>query len=277
MAPTGPQPPSESLPSTDPLPRGTYVQSLERGLAMIRAFDAEHPELTLSEAAERTGMSRASARRFLLTLQELGYVHATGRAFRLGPKVLTLGYAYLSGQSLRDVAEPRLRALSEQLGESVSLSVLDEESVVYIARVAASRIMTIGISVGTRLPATTTSMGRVLLSGLDEAALTAFLAEHPAHALTQRTVTDPAELAARIREAGEQGYCLVDQELETGLRSLAVPVPGGEGRIVAALNVSTRVGTDAAEASALLGRALPALRGAAGEIAEELSLAGHVL
>src|SRR5688500_8804191 len=148
-----------------------FVQSLERGLAVIRAFDASHSELTLSEVAASTGVTRAAARRFLLTLAVLGYVRSDGRLFSLTPRVLELGYAYLSSFSLPDVAEPHLEALVAEVNESSSVSVLDGDDVVYIARVPTSRIMTVAISVGTRFPAYATSMGRVLLAGLSDADL----------------------------------------------------------------------------------------------------------
>src|SRR5690242_2893586 len=142
-----------------------FVQSLERGLAVIRAFDADHPQLTLSEVARATGLTRAAARRFLLTLVELGYVRTDGRLFALRPRVLELGYAYLSSLTLPEVAEPHLEQLVATVRESSSVSVLDRDEVVYVARVATKRIMRVAISVGTRFPAYATSMGRVLLAG----------------------------------------------------------------------------------------------------------------
>src|SRR5919205_75546 len=157
--------------------RGThFVRSLERGLAVIRAFDASAPELTLSDVARLTGLTRAAARRFLLTLVDLGYVRFDGRLFSLTPRVLELGYAYLSGLTLPDIAEPHLEWLAREVGESSSMSVLDGEDVVYVARVPTSRIMTVAINVGTRFPAYATSMGRVLLAGLSVGALDDYLA-----------------------------------------------------------------------------------------------------
>src|SRR5919202_3507385 len=153
---------------TEPLAlRGAhFVQSLERGLAVIRAFSAERPQLTLSEVARATGLDRAAARRFLLTLADLGYVHSDGRSFMLAPRVLELGYAYLSSISLPEVAEPHMERLVADVHESSSVSVLDGDDIVYVARVPVSRIMTVSINVGTRFPAYATSMGRVLLAGL---------------------------------------------------------------------------------------------------------------
>ncbi|GIJ43273.1 IclR family transcriptional regulator [Virgisporangium aliadipatigenens] len=215
-----------------------FVQSLERGLAVIRAFDAARPELTLSEVAVATGVTRAAARRFLRTLVGLGYVRSDGRLFSLTPRVLDLGYAYLSSASLPEVAEPHLEALVARVNESSSVSVLDAGEVVYVARVPTSRIMTVAISVGTRFPAYATSMGRVLLAGLDDCDLEAYLAGAALEGLTPRTVRTPASLRERIGQVRAQGWALVDQELEEGLLSVAAPVRDRSGRTVAAVNVS---------------------------------------
>lgn len=215
-----------------------FVQSLERGLAVIRAFDADHPELTLSEVAAATGVTRATARRFLLTLAELGYVRSEGRYFSLTARVLELGYAYLSSRSLPQVAEPHLEALVAEVHESSSLSVLDGTDIIYVARVPVSRIMTVAISVGTRFPAYATSMGRVLLAGLPEEQLDRLLADTPLTPLTNRTVSTPEALRAELARIRSQGWALVNQELEEGLRAVAAPVRDPDGRVVAAVNVS---------------------------------------
>ncbi|HET9142926.1 IclR family transcriptional regulator domain-containing protein [Actinophytocola sp.] len=215
-----------------------FVQSLERGLAVIRAFDADHAELTLSEVAAATGVTRAAARRFLLTLAELGYVRAEGRYFSLTARVLELGYAYLSSLSLPEVAEAHLEALVAEVNESSSVSVLDGDDVVYVARVPTSRIMTVVISVGTRFPAYATSMGRVLLAGLAEPDLDAYLARVRLDSLTSRTVSSVAALRTELGKVRTQGYALVNQELEDGLRAIAAPVRDRTGRVIAALNVS---------------------------------------
>jgi IclR family pca regulon transcriptional regulator len=216
-----------------------FVQSLERGLAVIRAFDADNAELTLSEVARATGLTRAATRRFLLTLVDLGYVRSDGRLFALSPRVLELGYAYLSSMTLPEVAEPHLERLVAQIHESSSVSVLDEESVVYVARVATSRIMTVTINVGTRFPAYATSMGRVLLAGLPPPALEAYLARAELRPFTQRTVRTVEELREALERARTQGWAIVDQELEEGLRAVAAPIRGRDGRVVAAVNIST--------------------------------------
>jgi IclR family transcriptional regulator, pca regulon regulatory protein len=220
--------------------RPDFVQSLERGLAVIRAFDAAHPELTLSEVAAATNVTRAAARRFLLTLAELGYVRSDGRLFSLTPKVLELGYAYLSSLSLPDVAEPHLESLAAEVNESSSISVLDRDDVVYVARVPVSRIMTVTISVGTRVPAYATSMGRVLLAGLPAEQLEEYLSRVRLQRLTSRTVSSVASLRAELTRVKTQGWALVNQELEEGLRAVAAPIRDRRDRVIAAVNISTQ-------------------------------------
>jgi IclR family transcriptional regulator, pca regulon regulatory protein len=218
--------------------RADFVQSLQRGLSVIRAFDADHPELTLSEVAAATGVTRAAARRFLLTLAELGYVRSDGRYFSLTARVLELGYAYLSSLSLPEVAEPHLEALVAEVHESSSMSVLDGVDIVYVARVPVSRIMTVAISVGTRFPAYATSMGRVLLAGLPPDELAAHLPGAGLAPLTSRTVNSIDTLHAELTRVRTQGWALVNQELEEGLRAVAAPVRHPSGRVVAAVNIS---------------------------------------
>lgn len=229
----------ETTPGTPPpAVAGQFVQSLARGLDVIRAFDAEHHSMTLTDVAKRTGLSRATARRFLLTLAELGYVRTDGKHFELTAQVLQLGYAFLSGHTLTELIEPVLEELSSRLNESASASVLDGADVVYIARVHTRRIMRVGIAVGSRFPAYATSMGRVLLAHLEPEELDAALAARPLEALTPNTITDPGTLHSELATVRERGWCLVDQELEVGLRSIAVPVMSPDGTVAAALNVS---------------------------------------
>ncbi|HXD28009.1 MAG TPA: IclR family transcriptional regulator C-terminal domain-containing protein [Arthrobacter sp.] len=229
----------ETTPGTPPpAAAGQFVQSLARGLDVIRAFDAEHHSMTLTDVAKRTGLSRATARRFLLTLAELGYVRTDGKHFELTAQVLQLGYSFLSGHTLTELTEPVLEELSSRLNESASASVLDGADVVYIARVHTRRIMRVGITVGSRFPAYATSMGRVLLAHLAPEDLEAALAARPLQALTPNTLTDPAALRRELAAVRERGWCLVDQELEVGLRSVAVPVLSPDGSVAAALNVS---------------------------------------
>ena len=181
---------------TQTKPGDSYVQSFARGLAVIRVFDAARPEQTLTEVASATGLTRAGARRILLTLQTLGYVEADGRLFRLTPKILELGFAYLTSMPFWNLADPVMEQLSEQIHESCSAAVLDRTEIVYVLRVPTRKIMTINLSIGSRLPAYCTSMGRVLLSALDDAALDETLAQSGIRAHTARTITDLGELKA---------------------------------------------------------------------------------
>jgi IclR family pca regulon transcriptional regulator len=224
-----------------------FVQSLQRGLEVIRAFDADARELTLSDVARRTGLSRAAARRFLLTLVDLGYVRTDARYFSLSPRVLELGYAYLSSLSLPEVAEPHLEALVAEVRESSSLSVLDGPDIVYVARVPVSRIMTVAINVGTRFPAHATSMGRVLLAGLAEPELDVYLEQAELQRLSPRTVTSTSALRTELRRVRDQGWSIVDQELEEGLRAVAAPVRDASARVVAAINLSAHASRSSIE------------------------------
>ncbi|MDE1179705.1 IclR family transcriptional regulator [Paraburkholderia sp.] len=219
-------------------PGDSYVQSFARGLAVIRAFDAQHPEQTLTDVAAATGLTRAGARRILLTLQTLGYVETEGRLFRLTPKILDLGFAYLTSMPFWNLAEPVMEELSARVHESCSAAVLDRTEIVYVLRVPTHKIMTINLSIGSRLPAYCTSMGRVLLSSLDDATLDATLDASPIRAHTARTITDRGELKRAIAQAGAQGWAIVDQELEGGLISLSAPIRNRQGRVIAAMNIS---------------------------------------
>lgn len=221
---------------------GDYVQSLERGLAVIRVFDAEHPSLTLSEVAASTGLSRAAARRFLRTLVQLGYMRNDGSRFALRPKVLELGYAYLSSLTLPEVAMPHLEQFVSIVHESSSVSELDGDDVVYIARVPTKRIMTVTISVGTRFPAYATSMGRVLLAALPAERLDTYLSAADLRGLTGHTITSAPALLRELAKIRTQGWAVVDQELEEGLRSVAAPIRDADGQVIAAVNVSTHAG-----------------------------------
>jgi IclR family pca regulon transcriptional regulator len=223
---------------TDEGKTAEFVQSLDRGLAVIKAFSHATPRLTLSEVARATGLSRAAARRFLLTLESLGYVGTDGRQFYLRPRLLDLGYAYLSSFTVSEVAQCHLEELTQSVHESCSASVLDGEDIIYVARAAASRIMTIRLSVGTRLPAYCTSMGRVLLAALPEDDREEYLRTAKLDARTPKTVTTRDGLHAELQRVARQGYSLIDQELEDGVRSVAVPIRDSGRRTVAAVNVS---------------------------------------
>ncbi|MEV6901924.1 IclR family transcriptional regulator C-terminal domain-containing protein [Amycolatopsis sp. NPDC051372] len=226
--------------SDEPAERGAHhVQSLERGLAVIKAFSAQAPHPTLSDVARITGLTRAAARRFLLTLVDLGYVRTDGKYFSLTARVLDLGYAYLSSLSLSEVAQPHLERLSAQVRESSSVSVLEPPDIVYVARVAVSRIMTVSINVGTRFPAYATSMGHVLLADMTPVELEAYFMITELDRLTSHTLTDRAALEVELAQVAKQGWAMVDQELEEGLRSVAAPIRNRQGRAIAAVNIST--------------------------------------
>ncbi len=233
------------------------MQSLERGLAVIRALTGPGPGRSLAEVARETGLARAAARRSLLTLRDLGYVRSVEGRFALTPKVLELGYSFLSSLALPDVAQPHLRDLVQRVNESSSMSVLDGQDIVYVAREPTRRIMTVVIFVGTRFPAHATSMGRVLLAGLPPAELDEFLASAELASLTPDTIVDPGALREEIARVRARGWALVDQELEAGLRSIAAPVRDPRGSVVAAVNVSAHATRTTLEV--LRGELLPPL------------------
>jgi IclR family pca regulon transcriptional regulator len=245
-----------------------YVLSLERGLQVIRSFGHDAARMTLSDVARRTGLSRAAARRFLLTLTELGYVTFDGKRFSLTPRVLGLGYAYLSSFTIVDLSQPFLERVSERLHESCSISVLDRRDIVYVARVPARRIMSVSISIGTRLPAHATSMGQVLLAALSPERLDNYFRDVELASFTAHTVTDEAELRALLKRVAAQGYSIADQELEAGLRSIAVPVRDRSGSVVAAMNVSAHAAR--ASMADLVRNFLPELRRAAADLTAAL-------
>ena len=237
-------------------PGDEFVQALARGLEVIRAFDAEHPRATLSDVARRTGLSRATARRLLKTLVQLGYARQRDDRFALTPRVLELGFSYLSALSLPEIVEPHLQALSAELGESTSAAVLDGDRIVYVARVHTRRLVRVTIAVGTRLPAAWTSMGRALLADLPPERATSLVQMGPDGAPTPPTAIERVERALdRVRR---DGYSLVDQELDPALRSIAVAVRNRDGEAVCAINVATSAATTSLEA--LRGDVLTALR-----------------
>ncbi|HUC59343.1 MAG TPA: IclR family transcriptional regulator C-terminal domain-containing protein [Streptosporangiaceae bacterium] len=273
-----------TIPELDPVenePAGTepaqardsdFVQSLDRGLAVIRAFGPDRERLSLSEVARATGLTRAAARRFLLTLVKLGYVRSDGREFSLRPRVLELGYAYLSGLAMPEIAAPHLEELVAKLRESSSISVLDGHHIVYVARVPTKRIMTVAISVGTRFPAFATSMGRVLLAAMSEEELDRYLREATFEALTANTVTEPEKLREIMHEVAKLGYSIVDQELEEGLRAIAAPIHGSSGGVIAAINVSAHASR--VSMAAMRTDLLPALLDTARQIEVDLKSQG---
>ncbi|MFF7202419.1 IclR family transcriptional regulator C-terminal domain-containing protein [Streptomyces sp. NPDC008141] len=250
-----------------------FVESLARGLTVLTAFDEGRAELTLAAVAQATGLARATARRALITLEHLGHVEAGERTFRLTPKVLTLGYPPLSRITLPDIASPHLAALVREVHDSASLAVLDGDAIQYTARVATGRIMSVNIGIGTRFPAYAASMGRVLLADLPARDRAALLARTELRALTTRTVTDRERLDAVLAQVAQDGYALVDEELEEGLRSLAVPVRDLGGRAVGAVNVAMH--SSRRTVDQCMAEVLPALRSAAARIEADLRIAGR--
>ncbi len=219
-----------------------HVQSLERGIAVLLAFDAEHPEPTLAELSQITGFSRPAVRRFLITLERMGYVRGHGGRWSLTPRVLAIGQHYTASHALIELAQPHLLQLAERTHESASLATLDGDEVVYVARVPVRRIMSIDVSVGTRVPAHATSMGRALLAWAPASVVDAAVDGRPLRAFTPHTVTDPAALRAELAKVREQGWSIVAEELEMGLLSASAPVRDRSGAVVAALASSTSVG-----------------------------------
>lgn len=244
------------------------VQSLSRGLAVIRAFDGSRPRQTLAQVAEVTGLARATTRRFLHTLVAEGFARTDGSEFWLTPKTLELGFSYLSSLGLPAIAQPHLESLSRKINESCSVSVLDGANVVYVARAAANRIMSVNITIGTHFPAYATSMGRVLLAGLSERDLAAYLDAVQLAPITPLTVTDEAGLRAVLDDVRDADFCIVDQELEMGLRSVACPIRDGAGKVVAAVNVSSHVAARTKEQ--IVAQLLPELQATARAITRDL-------
>lgn len=254
---------------SDRKPGDGYVQSFARGLEVIRSFSASAPRQTLSEVAERSGLSRAGARRILLTLESLGYVRSDGRLFSLSPRILDLGFAYLSSMPIWNLAEPVMQALVSEVRESCSAAVLDGTDIVYVLRVPTHKIMSLSLGVGSRLPAYCTSMGRMLLSALPQAELMQCLAASDRTARTKYTVTGIKDLASRIAQVRKQGWSLVNQELEEGLVSMAAPITNRAGQMVAALNISGQANRSSAKA--MQETMLPPLLAAAQAVSRMLS------
>ncbi|MFC5510582.1 IclR family transcriptional regulator C-terminal domain-containing protein [Massilia jejuensis] len=221
---------------TDP----SFMTSLARGLAVVQAFSDSRKPQTIAQISQKTGIPRAAVRRCLYTLQQLGYVDAELNNFSLRPKVLTLGYSYLSSTPLTVSSQPYLNAISGDLGESCSLAVLEDREVLYVARSAASRVMSVTLNTGSRLPAYCTSLGRVMLAHLDPDALDAYFAKVKLKPMTDKTVTSQKRLREILAQVRRDGYAINDEELELGLRSIAVPVRGASGRVLAALNVGAQ-------------------------------------
>ena len=244
---------------TDP----SFMTSLARGLAVLRAFSDQRRSLTIAQISVKTGIPRAAVRRCLHTLRTLGYADADANNFSLTPKVLTLGYSYLSSTPLTVSAQPCLNATSRALNESCSLAVLDDDQVLYVARSATSRIMSVALNTGSRLPAYCTSLGRVMLAHLPQAELKAYLERVTLRAYTDRTIVSVKRLNEVLAGVRQNGYAIIDEELEVGLRSIAVPVRGASGAVVAALNVGAQASRVALQQ--MTEQFLPALLGASQE------------
>ena len=250
-------------------PRPESIQSLQRGIEVLKAFDRDHSRMTLTEVAAITGLTRATARRFLITLVEMGYVGNQTRYFFLRPKILELGNFYLSSLSFNDVVQQHLNDLAEELHESASASVLEFPDIIYVARAATNRVMTVGLTVGTRLPAIYTSMGRVMLSQLSKESLDSYLNQIDIEPLNKFSLTSKKALTAEIAKAAAQGWYLLDQELEVGLRSLAIPIGTHVNDTYAAINVS--VPASRVNLETLIQQILPRLQNAARKIDKDIS------
>lgn len=221
--------------------RTDFIGSFAKGLRVLEVFGGDSPRLSIAEVAEATGLDRATARRCLLTLHELGYADYDGKYFQLTPRVLRLGTGALAAMPLPQIVQPWLDQLSERIGQSSSVSILDETEIVYIARAAQQRVMSIGLMPGSRLPAHCTSMGRVLLAALPPEQARALIDRADLSPRTVHSVTDPEEIMARLTQVRAEGYAVIDQEVEVGLRSFAVPVLNAHGAVVAALNTGLAV------------------------------------
>lgn len=227
---------------------GDIIQGLAKGLAVIEVFDAAHARLSITDVAELTGLERATARRCLLTLTSLGYASYDGKFFMLTPRVLRLGHSYLAATPLPGIIQPFLERLTAATGESASAAVLDGTDILYIARASLRRVMSINLSPGTRLPAYCSSMGRILLAAMPPASARSLLERSDRPANTPKTKTDLTALMDELALVARQGYAVIDEELELGLRSIALPLLNARGETVAALNIGTqaaRIGVDA--------------------------------
>lgn len=255
--------------STETSDSGDFVRALARGLAVLKAFDQNTPAMTLSDVARKTDLSRASAGRFLKTLVALEYASFDGRDYRLRPRVLELGMAYFSSHSFIDIANPILKAAADRAQEPCSMAVLDGSDIVYVVRHTADRMMSISITIGKRYPAHYTSLGWVLLGGLEDGELDRILAGAELRQVTPHTITDRARLREVIVQGRAEGYCEAESQLETGILSIAVPVRDRSGAIVAAINMG--VPASRHDRSSMKRDLLPILRGAASEIEFALS------
>ncbi len=253
------------------MPRGEtgpdFIEALARGLAVIRAFGPRQPVMSLAAVATATGLARPTARRILLTLAELGYVRSAGSGFELMPRVLELGMSYVLSRNLWEVARPHMEALVARTHESSSIAQLDGSDIVYVARVAVPKIITLAVTIGTRFPAMQTSLGKVLLAGLPAEQVETVLAEPSRSGITARWQPGQQEREAALREVRARGWSLTDEQLALGIRSVAAPLRDGEGRVIAAMNVTVHAAETPVEV--LTGDYLPLLLAAAGAISAD--------
>lgn len=251
-----------------PVNERDFVQSIERGFAVLMAFDEEHPRMSMPEVAQRSGLSKPATRRILLTLQALGYVASSGGRWFLTPLVLTLAQRYSASHSLVELAQPLLLRLAEETQESASLATLVGTEVVYIARVQVRRILSMNVDVGSRMPTTATSTGRVLMAWCEPDFVAKVIAEQGMPRFTERTITDPVRLSDILHEVRHQGFCTVESELEMGLLSASVPVRDASGEVIAAIAYSTSLGRFTREH--VESKVIPLMLGIAGELSRLL-------
>jgi IclR family pca regulon transcriptional regulator len=251
-----------------------FIEALARGLDVLRCFQPGQPVMTLSEVAAATGLARPTVRRILLTLDELGYVRSAERGFALTPRVLELGMTYINSLNMWDIARPHMQRLVAQTNESSSMAQLDGSDIVYVTRVAVPKIITLAVTIGTRFPAPATSMGKVLLASLPPAELDQAVGLPSRSGVTARWTPDRDELDASLREVRARGWALADEDLAPGIRSIATGVRDGQGRVVAAINVTVH----AAETSVqkLTEEHLPRLLCAAADISRDWALLDSV-
>jgi IclR family transcriptional regulator, pca regulon regulatory protein len=249
-----------------------YVRALDRGLAVIRAFDADHPQRSLAEVARTVGLAPATARRLLHTLQSLDYVGTDGQTWWLRPRLLELGQAYLATTSVWDVVRERLARLAEEVHETASAGVLDGDDVIYVVRVPFRRIMSMNVEVGTRIPAFASSMGRVMLAALGDDSLDSILERVDLRPITALTVSSLDALRSLLAQVRVQGWCYMEQELEAGIQCVAAPVHDATGRVIASVTVSSD--TSRVSPKEMQERLLPALLRAAGDIDDDLRRRG---
>jgi IclR family pca regulon transcriptional regulator len=251
-----------------------FIEALARGLDVLRSFRPGTPAMTLSEIAGRTNLARPTVRRILITLESLGYVRAADRGYALTPRVLELGMAYVNALSMWEIARPHMERLVAQTNESTSMAQLDGSDIVYVARVAVPKIVTLAVTIGTRFPAPATSMGKILLAALPPAAVAGVLTEPSRSGIAARWQPSPADLEAALREVRAKGWALADQDLAPGIRSVAAGVRDGDGQVIAAVNVTVHAAETSVET--LVEDHLPKLLRTAAEISHDWSLAAAV-